>query len=174
MESKEGIGETPLEREELIKRMVECFVGLHRTLKKSRSFFGLPHHWVMVMNLLHEAGAENGHAALKTSDLSGSLKISRPFTTQLLDDLTENGFVKRELTAEDRRLVYVVLTEEGECALSEWKRRSMAVFDKVLDRFGQGNLEQMMELIGQFVVYYNDVAAEAEQEPNMFEKREKN
>lgn len=174
MRSEAGAGGAPLEREDLIKRMVECFLELHRTLKKTRSFFGLPHHWVMAMNFLYEAGQENGNASLKTSELAEQLKISRPFATQLLDDLADNGLIKRELTAEDRRLVYAVLTEEGERSLKEWKRRSMEVFDQVLDRFGQNNLVEMMGLIERFAECYNGAAAEAEKAPMLFEKREKN
>ena len=52
-------------------------------------------------------------APLSQSKLADSLAVSRGYMVQTIDRLVKDGLVKRETSASDRRLKYVVVTEAG-------------------------------------------------------------
>ena len=70
---------------------------------------------------------QQDHQTVFPSTLSDYLKISRPTITSTLRALEKKGFVKRELSNDDRRHIAVILTLEGkeqvkkkQCELNEW------------------------------------------------------
>jgi DNA-binding MarR family transcriptional regulator len=66
-----------------------------------------------IMKLLEEAGT------LHIAEIGERLQIARPQMTHLIDRLVELGMVKREIAAEDRRMINVMLTEKGIAILNE-------------------------------------------------------
>lgn len=51
---------------------------------------------------------------VRPSELSESLRVSRPTITSNLKDLEEKGFLTRMINPDNRREVYVTLTREGQ------------------------------------------------------------
>ena len=70
---------------------------------------GLPLTWYEV--LLKLSLAEGGR--LRMLDLSRSLLLSKSGVTRLVDRMVEAGLVEREASAEDRRVTWACLSEEG-------------------------------------------------------------
>ncbi len=64
-----------------------------------------------------------GHR-LRMLDLANLLLVSKSGVTRLIDRLVEEGWVLRDLSSEDRRVVYATLTQEGLVKL----RDTMPVF----------------------------------------------
>lgn len=56
---------------------------------------------------------ENGDAQ-QPSQLSRIMGISSPRITRIIDLLEQRGFIEREVSAEDRRVFRIILTEKGE------------------------------------------------------------
>ena len=70
---------------------------------------GFPLTWYDVLVHLSEA-ADN---KMQHQALAESLLLSRSGITRLVDRMVAAGLVRRESSAEDRRVSYVVLTEQG-------------------------------------------------------------
>lgn len=69
---------------------------------------------------------------MKISDLSEMLALSNSTVSGILDRLEKNGFVKRTRSDEDRRVVYVSVTDE-------FKKHAQEHFDEI-----EKKLESMM------------------------------
>ena len=79
---------------------------------------------VILLDLLREKGHCN------MGELASGLEMSMGAVTGIVDKMTKQGFVKRERSSEDRRVVNVVPLEKGKKALdSIGKTRIRAVTD---------------------------------------------
>jgi len=74
--------------------------------------------------LLHtfEAGAQG----IRMSDLARAVSLTKAGLTALVDRLETRGFVERISDAGDRRVIRIVLTEDGEAAFREAARVHVA------------------------------------------------
>ncbi|CAH0120983.1 hypothetical protein PAE9249_03508 [Paenibacillus sp. CECT 9249] len=88
------------------------------------------------------------HGKMKPSDLMPFLETSPPAITTLLDRMEKGGLITRVRTEEDRRAVWVELTEKGK----EEMRRGMKVRDEyvssVLSRISAHNQQLFIYLLG--------------------------
>ena len=75
----------------------------------------LPANWFDVMGRLNQAPG----GRLRIHQLEDALLLTRSGLTRLVDRIEEAGFVRRERSAEDRRGVYVAITQEGIDKLDE-------------------------------------------------------
>ncbi|MGA7834843.1 MAG: MarR family transcriptional regulator [Acidimicrobiales bacterium] len=66
---------------------------------------------------------------LKMSQMANAIVHSTGGTTRLVDRLEEAGFVRREHCANDRRAIYVAITEAGSAKLDE----ALAIHVRYLD-----------------------------------------
>ena len=69
---------------------------------------GLPLTWYEVLLLLYEA-----QGRLRMHELAESLLLSRSATSRFVDRMVEAGLLVREASTEDRRGVFVLLSDEG-------------------------------------------------------------
>ena len=63
--------------------------------------------------------SESEGSRMRMCDLAGALHLSPSGTTRRLDGLVRRGLVRREPSAEDRRVMLAVLTDEGRQFLEE-------------------------------------------------------
>ncbi|MBU5442698.1 MarR family winged helix-turn-helix transcriptional regulator [Paenibacillus sp. MSJ-34] len=88
------------------------------------------------------------HGKMKPSDLMPFLETSPPAITTLLDRMEKGGLITRVRTEEDRRAIWVELTEKGK----EEMRRGMKVRDEyvssVLSRISAHNQQLFIYLLG--------------------------
>lgn len=69
----------------------------------------LPLTWFDVLNRVREAPDQR----MRMSELEQTSLFTKSGLTRLVDRIESAGFVRRERSAEDRRAVYVVITDEG-------------------------------------------------------------
>ena len=87
---------------------------------------GVPISWYDVLVHLFESP----EGRLRHQVLADSLLLSRSGVTRLVDRMADAGLVRREASAQDRRVSYVVLTPEGR---------------DTLDRAGPGHIQSVVE-----------------------------
>ncbi len=66
-----------------------------------------------IMKLLHEAGT------LHVTEIGQRLQIARPQMTHLIDKLVDMDIVERQVDANDRRMIKIVLTDKGKTIVQE-------------------------------------------------------
>ena len=90
----------------------------------------LPLEWYDVLFALYRADRRR----LRLSELADRIVFSRSGLTRLVDRIEEQGFLRRERSAEDRRGTFAVLTDAGREAM----KRSWPVYKKEIEsRFAE-------------------------------------
>lgn len=75
----------------------------------------VPIAWYDVLVHLYHGPA----AGLRMQDLAERMVMSNSGLTRLLDRMVDKGLIRRELCAEDRRVIFAVLTDRGRALLEE-------------------------------------------------------
>lgn len=83
--------------------------------------FGMPLSHMQVLAMLDH------HGSLSITEISNRFGIAKPNITPLVDRLIEDGLVMRERNSADRRVVNVVICEEG-------RRRLSMIYRKLCDQ----------------------------------------
>ncbi|KAF1085165.1 putative HTH-type transcriptional regulator YusO [Sporotomaculum syntrophicum] len=65
------------------------------------------------------------HEHCKAADIAHILDISPSAATTIIDRLFKNGWIKRERSDQDRRIVWLKLTEQGKKLLSDIEARRL-------------------------------------------------
>jgi DNA-binding MarR family transcriptional regulator len=93
-----------------------------------------------------------GHPQMGKS-LAEQMHMTRSSVTQLVDDLVEKGYVKREQDSRDRRVVHLLLTATGQdkiVKLKEKRKQVLAMFSDVLsDEELRADLEHQRKVLAQ-------------------------
>ena len=76
---------------------------------------------------------EAQHIQVKVSDISEQLQIPRPGVTRTVKEMEEKGFLRKETSPEDGRIVYVTITEQGKQMSYEYNQKT---FEKLVELMG--------------------------------------
>ncbi|SIS64800.1 MarR family winged helix-turn-helix transcriptional regulator [Alicyclobacillus vulcanalis] len=87
----------------------------------------------------------------KSSDLARISGLSPGAITQVCDELVRLGFVERMRSSEDRRVVYVILTDRGRMHLRELTKDRAAKIAQLLDKLGEHDARKFLELLERLV-----------------------
>jgi DNA-binding MarR family transcriptional regulator len=92
---------------ENILNVLPLFRRSFRNIDFERVAEGLSHPHIMVMRMLED------HERLSVSVIGDKQFISRPQMTHIVDKLVSLGMVERTIDEDDRRVINVVLTDNG-------------------------------------------------------------
>jgi DNA-binding MarR family transcriptional regulator len=81
--------------------------------------------------------------ATSASDLCRGISYDAGAMTRMIDRLESKGLIRRNRRPDDRRVVYIELTEEGARAFPRMKTLSMAVVNRFLGGFSQAEARQL-------------------------------
>ena len=136
---------------EIQSKLAEGFVRLKGLRSLMPAIPGMSHAEIF---MLHNIGICTKHredtgrpAGLRVSELSKFCGMSRPAVSQQLNVLEKRGLVLRTMDKDDRRVVFVELTEEG----NEKLKSSFSLFFRniklVEEEFGEENIDQLVDLL---------------------------
>lgn len=101
--------------------------------------------------LHHIKQYENDLGYISTSDLSDRLNISKPATSQMLNVLEDKKYIQRIINKNDRRLMYIAITELGNEVLKKELNIFINKISRVLDKMGKQDGEMFVELLGKYI-----------------------
>ena len=67
--------------------------------------------------------------------------------THILNTLEKKNYITREIDPKDRRKVSISATPEGKAAAEQSRKKYDDFWDTILNRFGEENMRQLLELI---------------------------
>ncbi len=147
------------------KELYISVVKLKKKFMKYPMLLGVSHQSMIVLRILKNSSVEIGDNLLgmKTSEISKTLKVTKPAITQMINDLEKKGYVERKLTKNDRRVVYVCLTEEGNAFLHQTEEMLFSGLDKLLHKLGEHDtmeliriFDKLLDIIPDFKCKSND------------------
>lgn len=87
----------------------------------------------------------------KSSDIARTAGLSPGAITQVCDELVRLGFVERVRSNEDRRVVYVCLTESGQAELQKFLAQRTMRLKELMDKLGESDARELMRLLDRLV-----------------------
>ena len=84
---------------------------------------------------------------VKVSDISDELGLPRPGVTKTVKDLEKLGFVEKETSKDDGRLVFISITKEGRKLVDKYVDRYFADLSKELSDITDKDADKMIEVI---------------------------
>ncbi len=102
---------------------------------------------MVIFHMLTTKEQETGEKRIRLSEISRELGVSRPAVTQCVDRMVSREMLVRCSDSEDRRAVYVEITEKGREFFKAEKEKALTVIDRIIDRMGEENAKLLTELI---------------------------
>ncbi|WP_044022289.1 MarR family winged helix-turn-helix transcriptional regulator [Bacillus sp. SG-1] len=124
-------------------RLEELFRNVFRMMKHDiTKLYGqyLSSGELLVLKYLSE------HGEMKASDLSKKMEVSASHVTSVTDSLTEKGYITRQRSSVDRRVVELTLTEKGKEILDKCMRIKSEYFQEKFNTFSNDEIEQLIYL----------------------------
>ncbi len=85
------------------------------------------------------------HGPMPISRIGEKMDIAKPNMTQIIDSLSIKGWVKRNSSAQDRRIINVELTGEGKEYIESVMNR---IYEEMMQRFSVLSEEEREKVIG--------------------------
>ena len=84
---------------------------------------------------------------VKVSDISDALGLPRPSVTKTIKYLEKLGFIEKETTSEDGRIVFIKITSEGRKLVDKYVDRYFNDLSEELSDITDEDADKMMEVI---------------------------
>jgi DNA-binding MarR family transcriptional regulator len=103
---------------------------------------------VTVLGIIrHEEVTDETKAMIQVKNLSEKMKISRPALNTILNRLEEKNLIERVRTKEDRKAVFIRMTEQAYHKLNEKYDRITVVMNSIVEKMGDGDTDMMIMLL---------------------------
>jgi DNA-binding MarR family transcriptional regulator len=102
--------------------------------------------WTLLMRLMAEERRSNGQGASPTH-LSRCQNVSKNTISALLRGLEEQGFVRRTLDPEDRRVFRIHLTDAGQELIQATAPENVRYFNHLVSGLSAAERSQLIELL---------------------------
>jgi DNA-binding MarR family transcriptional regulator len=80
----------------------------------------------------------------KTSDIANFLSVSPSDATRIVETLVKKGFVKRINDEKDRRIIRILIKEEGKKVLETIKQELALSFSKILEKIQEEDAKALL------------------------------
>lgn len=84
---------------------------------------------------------------LDVPKIQQKLHISKPAISYILNTLEKKNYITRKIDPKDRRKVSISATPEGRAAAEQSMKKYDEIWDEILERFGEDNMKNLIELI---------------------------
>ena len=113
-----------------------------------------PRSEIMMLKMIKMNTSETQGVTIST--LSELLEISKSAVSQMINALEDKKYVKRITTKNDRRLVYVRLTESGELCLAKELQSLLKGMAQIFAKMGEEDTEDLLRLLNKLYVIVSD------------------
>lgn len=108
---------------------------------------------------------QENYYGMKTSDLTNVLCITKPATSKMLNLLEEKQYIERSSNKNDRRVVYVKITKDGDEFLKNQNKKFENLTCQLIEKMGEEDIDNLIRLFGKLY----DAIEELQKENNLRE-----
>lgn len=94
---------------------------------------------------------------LKPSEIAKIMDIKQPTITPVIFDLEEEGFLMRRQSKEDRRVVYISLTEKGRKMFKAHQNEMLKKIQALVDYLGADDVKEFVRIAGKIDDYLTEL-----------------
>ncbi|MTI94597.1 MAG: MarR family transcriptional regulator [Firmicutes bacterium] len=97
------------------------------------------------------------HAALTMNQLSEKMNLDTSTMTRIVSTLVRDGYLVRERSPEDRRVIHVRLTETGKEAVGELSQAVREYYSLIIQAIPQGEVESVLKSVNTLLMAFEKV-----------------
>ncbi|WP_379136194.1 MarR family winged helix-turn-helix transcriptional regulator [Paenibacillus sp. sgz500958] len=145
------------------KKLLIALENIKRLTSRAQNLDSVPHgEFVMmfvIQAMMKKEQTENAESCpgIMISKLSDLLQISRPTASQMISSLEEKGYILREMSRSDRRVIYIRLTGKGDKVFETLMTRYLGILNEIIERVGREEIDQLIHLCDRFQNAVNEV-----------------
>jgi DNA-binding MarR family transcriptional regulator len=124
------------------ERLAISMDNIRKMMQRHQPVMSIPKSEFMMLKFISEFDAP------KLSDISNKLHISNAATSQMIASLESKKLVKRTMSKEDRRIIYVSLTDKGIKTIMEAKKVMHQFMEGVVNNLGSEDSEDLIRILG--------------------------
>ncbi|WP_223066063.1 MarR family winged helix-turn-helix transcriptional regulator [Paenibacillus caui] len=144
-----------------VNRLLEILRQFRRSEPHKPTFEGCNPSMIRVLFIIRRGGAEQGEG-LTISEISNLMEVTPPTVTQLIKNLEAEGLVERINDRKDRRVVRVLLTEQGKNLVQRAQANFVQRLKGLTNYLGEEQTEQLTTLLEKALKYLNQNKNESE------------
>lgn len=99
---------------------------------------------------------EDDEGGAHVSGMAAKMQVSAPAVSRLLKGMEEKDYIVRQTDAKDRRNIRVFITEAGRAKKEECCAIFLNYTDRVIERMGEDNMLQLLDLFNQMLGVMED------------------
>jgi len=89
------------------------------------------------------------------SEISKKIGVTLAAVTHHINSLEENGYVERSVSADDRRVSYIKLTEKGKMIVDKLRETHRKKISEMIEYLGDNDSQKLISLITKIANYKN-------------------
>ena len=137
-----------------IKKFIDTFENLSRIERQHQTIIGIKKSEVRVLLCIEFLQEKN--CAVTISEISKSLSITRPSTTEFVKNLIAKGYIEKKINDHDKRFSEILLTEEGKKIVDDLKSYFNSLFSGMIEKLGVDQSLLLIELLDKVNQYFNE------------------
>lgn len=138
-----------------IRKFIDTFEALARIERHNQTIMGIKKSEARVL-LCIEFLSKEKECKVNISEISKNLSITSPSTTEFVKNLTNKGYIKRHVNQNDKRVIEITLTNEGEKIVRDLKKYFNTLFSGIIERLGIEQSNLLIELLDKVNIYFNE------------------
>ena len=138
-----------------INKFVDTFENLTRLQKQNQTLMGIKKSEARILLCIEYLSQEKDCKSI-VSNISKHLSIASPTATELVKNLTDNGYVERHVNENDKRFVEITLTNRGKKIVHDITEYYDALFSGLVEKLGKQQSELLIELLSEVNIYFSE------------------
>ena len=138
-----------------IKKFIDTFENLSRIERHNQTVMGIKKSEARVL-LCVEFLHEEKKCKVNISEISKSLSITPPSTTEFVKNLINKGYLEKNIDQKDKRFIEITLTDEGKEIVKGLKEYFDSLFSGIIERLGSEQSKLLIELLDIVNIYFNE------------------
>ena len=141
------------------ERLLSAWLTLSSTLWNERIVTGMTFNEAFVCNLLSRQDAAQ---PLTATDLCQRTKLLKSQMNKLLTTLENKGYITRTRSSEDKRVIFIALTESGEAAYLAEHAHVEAIVSQLIAQIGEDKAQALTQGINETVAALENILESSE------------
>ena len=137
------------------KKFIDTFENLSRIERHNQTVMGIKKSEARVL-LCVEFLHEEKKCKVNISEISKSLSITPPSTTEFVKNLINKGYLEKNIDQKDKRFIEITLTDEGKEIVKGLKEYFDSLFSGIIERLGSEQSKLLIELLDIVNIYFDE------------------
>lgn len=120
---------------------------ISRLMRPKDTFGDVTRAEFFIMNVLFDAKKDENFKGITVTKIANIMHASTAATSKLLRIAEEKGYIARTLDDNDRRVVYICLTQKGEDLTESARNNANERIHYLLEKLGEADTENLMRIL---------------------------